>query len=102
MLLMVAGIGDFNGDGISDILWHYNGNGTNVIWKSGNYGTRQSVTTSASGWNVAAIGDYDGDNRSDVLWRKNSTGANLIWRSANSATPQVVRTVTDSNWTVAP
>jgi serralysin len=30
----IAGVGDFNGDGKSDILWH-NSNGAIAIWDSG-------------------------------------------------------------------
>ena len=40
----VAAVGDYDGDGRSDILWRNNASGANVIWKSGNAATQQAVT----------------------------------------------------------
>lgn len=69
----VAGIGDFNGDGRSDILWRHQ---TGVIsdWlATSNSGFINNYENSVSNMpldgHVAAIGDYNGDGRDDIFWR---------------------------------
>lgn len=81
------GVGDFNGDGTSDILWQ-NGS-VLVIWElagpnSGQAagGLLRSVTETnsvANGDSFAGIGDYNGDGISDILWRNTSTGDTSGW-----------------------
>ena len=78
----VVGIGDFNGDGFSDILWQ---NGSRVVdWlgtQTGGFtgnGANSSGTVSAS-WQVAGIGDFNGDGHSDVLWRDSTNGVLTEW-----------------------
>jgi hypothetical protein len=81
----LAGIGDFNGNGTSDVLWR-NTNGTLAEWTmngsqitSSQYVTFQGnpVTLDAS-WQIAQIGDFTGNGTSDILWR-NSNGALAEW-----------------------
>jgi hypothetical protein len=77
----VAGIGDFNGDGRSDILWR--NPATGVISQSlgqadGGFAYNAIVNVAVgTDWQLEAIGDFNGDGRSDILWRKSgmpSTG----------------------------
>jgi ELWxxDGT repeat protein len=87
----VAGVGDFDGDSRSDILWR-NRNGALVDWAmNGSSVVLNGVVTSGGGavtpdasWSVAGIGDFDGDGRSDVLWR-NSSGEVAAWLMNGSA-----------------
>jgi serralysin len=77
----IKGTGDFNGDGLSDILWQ-NSDGTPAIW------LMNSMTALAFGavgpfnpgpsWHVEGTGDYNGDNKSDILWQS-SDGTPAIW-----------------------
>ena len=93
---------DFNGDGISDILWRHASSGMNTIWRSADAGLRQAVTQVAdANWKVVGSGDFNGDGVVDILWRNAASGANAIWRSGNSATPQAITAVTSLAWTVA-
>jgi hypothetical protein len=77
----VQGVGDFDGDARSDILWR-NTNGQVAIWfMSG--GTRVGEANPGGQdpslfWKVQAIGDFDGNLRSDILWRDES-GQLAIW-----------------------
>ena len=81
----VAGIGDFNGDGKSDVLWR-NTNGSLIDWtmNGSQITSSQTVTlggsaaTPNSSWSVAAIGDFHGDGKSDILWR-NTNGSLIDW-----------------------
>ena len=72
----IAGTGDFNGDGRSDVLWR-NDNGRLSQWLgtsngglSDNFGNVNSFVPTS--WKVAEIADFNGDGRADVLWRNDS------------------------------
>ncbi len=69
----VAGIGDFTGNGTSDILWHNVNSGDIAEWliQNGHWAGSVDFGTIA-GWQVAGIGDFTGGGTSDVLWH---TGA---------------------------
>ena len=41
----VVGTGDFDGDGVSDVMWRNAATGQNAIWKRANSATLQGVTT---------------------------------------------------------
>ena len=98
----VAGVGDFNNDGRSDILWRNSRTGANAIWRSGDVATPQAVTAVTTlTWKIVGVGDFNGDGKDDILWRNASTGADTIWLSGNSATQQAMAAVTVLTWSVA-
>ena len=76
----MKGVGDFDGDGRSDILWRHT-NGQVAIWHmaggvragESNPGGNNPVT-----WAIQGVGDFDGDGRSDILWR-DLNGRLAIW-----------------------
>lgn len=93
---------DFNGDGVSDILWRNTSTGQNLIWRSGNNSTQQAVSSvGGQAWRVVGAGDFNGDGTSDILWRNTSTGANAIWLAANNATQRTIAPVAGQAWAVA-
>jgi hypothetical protein len=77
----VAGTGDFNGDGRSDLLLR-NVNGGITEWLGQNNGGFTWNSASNYGldpnWTVAATGDFNGDGRADVLLRY-SSGTIINW-----------------------
>jgi hypothetical protein len=73
----VAGIGDFNGDGLSDILWQSN-EGQVGIWTMNDTEVQASSLITQGGheldidsnhWSVAGTADFNGDGMTDILWR---------------------------------
>jgi hypothetical protein len=79
----LATLGDFDGNGFSDLFWVSNGNAT--IWEMA--GTTLLGTTAPAGhmgseWSVASSGDFNGNGTDDVLWVSN-TGNAAIWMMSN-------------------
>ncbi|HEV7285359.1 MAG TPA: VCBS repeat-containing protein, partial [Kaistia sp.] len=68
----IAGISDFGGDGMSDILWRH-ADGSVATWQMDGAAILGAAVVSANpgnSWQVAGTGDFDGDGRSDILWRQ--------------------------------
>ena len=82
----VAGAGDFNGDGISDLLWR-NPAGQLALWTLNGSTITGSGFVSAGGnpvnpdptWSIAGVGDLDGDGKSDLIWRNSATNEVAVW-----------------------
>ena len=57
---VVAGTGDFDGNGSTDILWRDNNTGTVAIWLLGGLQVSQTGSLGAvpSNWLIATTGDY--------------------------------------------
>ena len=93
--------GDFNGDGIDDILWRNDATGQGSIWHSASAHTVVNISRVTNlQWRIVGVGDFDGDDRSDILWRNAATGANTVWRSGDSRTSLATTSVTNTNWEV--
>jgi hypothetical protein len=70
----VAAIGDFEGDGIDDIMV-VDKNSNNVwVWDDGNYSDRRWRGTLGEGFKIEAVGDYNADGKEDLLLREYNTG----------------------------
>lgn len=67
----IVGSGDFNGDGIDDILWRAaDGRVGNWLGNRGGGFTvnEASIVPVSTEWHVSGTGDFNGDGRSDILW----------------------------------
>ena len=95
-------LGDFDGDGKTDVVWRNGTTGADALWRSGVASTQMPVTAVTNvSWHIVGKGDFNGDGKADLLWRNMSTGVNAIWKSALSSTQQAITGVTSENWQVA-
>ena len=68
----IAGVGDFNGDGLADVLWR-NQDGRIGTWLSvegGRFAVHEpSIFHVSLDWRIVGTGDFNGDGIADILWR---------------------------------
>jgi hypothetical protein len=85
----VVGVGDFNADGRTDVLWKDDASGDVEIWLTAGLYSYNSIPL-AQGvipqWRVANVGDYNGDGRADIFWRHDA-GNVVVWRTQQNVTP---------------
>ena len=84
----VVGVGDFTGNGTSDILWYNPTTGDVDEWQIANGKWAASVDLGAhpgSGWQIAGVGDFTGNGTDDILWTNSSNGQvqTDIWELSN-------------------
>ncbi|MBF0458526.1 MAG: VCBS repeat-containing protein [Nitrospirae bacterium] len=98
-------MGDFDGDGKSDILWQNSSTGAVAIWLMDNatiksYGSAASSMDAA--WQIKGVGDFNGDGKSDILWQNSSTGAVVEWLMNGTSLKgaSLVSSTVDSAWQI--
>jgi hypothetical protein len=78
----IAGVGDFDGDGKTDVWWSRNDR-SQSLWLMDGVNVKQQVNYSSthihSGWTVVSPGDFNGDGLADVLWRYDFAGVTYMW-----------------------
>ena len=92
----LAGAGDFDGDGRTDLVW-VGGDSYYVMLMDGTAMKEPlsdaRVLPIGAGWVIQAIADYDGDGKADLLWRWEVQGLNLITYMDGSGSPPRTRAV---------
>ncbi len=81
-------VGDFNGDGRSDVFVYAAGTRADRLW----YGTGTSFRTGAAvnvnGFYFPFVGDFNGDGHDDILWFPLlAKGETSVWYGAGGSTP---------------
>lgn len=68
----IAGTGDMDGNGRSDIVWR-DGDGSVIVWlmesDGYSYTSHWFYSGAIAGWRIAGIGDLDGDGKDDIMWQ---------------------------------
>jgi len=72
---------DFNGDGMSDILWRNASAGATSLWEMSGSTVIGGGPLSAPSpqWQIAGVGDFNGDGTADILWQNTASGALALW-----------------------
>jgi hypothetical protein len=85
----VVGIGDFNFDGTSDILYRDNATGDtgyyqmyNAVDSAFEHPGWNDIGASSTAYDVVGVGDFNGDGGSDILYRNNATGDTGFYQKA--------------------
>jgi Matrixin len=76
-----AQVGDFNGDGNTDLLWRNVTNGDVGIWLMNGSTIRQTgiVSNPALTWRIVALADLTKQGKTGIVWLNLSTGGYAIW-----------------------
>ena len=99
----VRGVGDFNGDGKTDILWQNKAAATySISLLDGATSLGEIPLSGAALGQLQGVGDFNGDGKTDLLWRNSLTGANTIELSSGSGFAQTISlpSVVGSNMSV--
>ncbi|MBP2316228.1 FG-GAP-like repeat-containing protein, partial [Azospirillum soli] len=104
-----GGLGDFDGDGKTDILWRNSTNGALSIWAMNGNMVLGSASPQLNGanvvpglaWKVESVADFTGDGKADILWRNSTSNQVLLW-TMNGSTVTSANTVQLNGAAVAP
>ena len=98
--------GDFNGDGVPDLIWRNFATGENRIWFMSTNGSVISSVAILSApdlnWVIGGAGDFNGDGKQDIVWRNQATGQDLVWlmNGTTYVSTLSLTTVPDTNWRI--
>ncbi|MFN8016632.1 MAG: VCBS repeat-containing protein [Acidimicrobiales bacterium] len=86
-------IGDFDGNGIDDILWYAPGTASDRLWLFDGSTNHTSVPVNIDGSYRPTVLDANGDARMDILWYSPSAG-DALWLMGPGATTHTSKSVT--------
>jgi hypothetical protein len=71
-------VGDFDGDGRDDFMWHGTGSAADHLWWSGPAGVSDQPLTVAGSY-LPLVGDFDGNGVDDIFWYATGLAADAVW-----------------------
>jgi hypothetical protein len=106
----LVGGGDLNGDGLCDLVWQHQTQGSLEVW----YLSGTQVIGSAplsigavpnTDWQIRAVGDTNGDGFADLLWQHRTEGWLAVWYMVGATVGETrflsIQQVPDTNWQIA-
>jgi len=99
----VVGIGDFNGDGKSDLVFQNQTSNEIAFWYMNGTHVQSGESLSylpPTGWKLVGVGDVNADGASDLVFQDQATGRIAIWFmfGKNYLDGLVLTTVPFSDW----
>ena len=100
----VQASGDFNADGVADVVLKNAATGRFYIWNvtNGVQSGGSDLGTIGVNWNISSTGDFNADGNHDLLWRDSNNGHVYLWY-LNNAGQQVAGAslgVLGTSWSV--
>jgi len=85
--LALVGVGDVDGDGVSDLIWRHPATGETLIaltqpdemFPLSSITPIHVATIPDLDWEIAGVGDLNGDRREDLVWVNRTTQRIAIW-----------------------
>jgi hypothetical protein len=81
-----VGLGDFDKDGNTDILWQNSVTGDLAVWYMNGINMTGAVLLNPANagvgntdWKAVAVGDYNNDGAPDILWQNGVSGDSVVW-----------------------
>jgi hypothetical protein len=71
--------GDFDGDGLDEILWYAPGPAADYLWDFTGYGSHTSRPYTVNGVYRPVVGDFTGDRTDDILWYAPGGSPDYLW-----------------------
>ena len=101
----IVGSGDFNRDGMADLVWHNQSTGETQVWfmdRASRIG-RATVDANRDGgghlvglpWRIVGTKDFDGDGKVDIVWHNESTAETQVWYL--DGTSRILRATVDAD-----
>ena len=84
----IVGVGDFNGDGRADIVWHHKDTHETQLWFMKDYRVSGRATVLGEDgkaafvgppFSIVGVGDFNKDGKADLVWHNSTTGETQIW-----------------------
>jgi len=91
-------VGDWNGDGLTDIMWYDSSDGQNYWFVNNGDMTFTTYanpieTTAINSGTAIYVGDWNGDGLTDIMWYDSSDGQNY-WFVNNGNPPDLITSIT--------
>ena len=89
----IVGVGDFNGNGRADIVWHNASTHETQLWYMDNHqlvdrgtvlGLDGNPVFIGPPFSIVGVGDFNGNGRADIVWHNASTHETQLWYMDNA------------------
>ncbi len=96
--------GDFDGDGVSELIWRHSGDGLLAMWQMNGraIASGDAVAPVNLNWQLQGYGDFNGDLKDDMVWRNRETGEVAMWEMDGRTITNgaAIAVVADRNWQI--